>query len=406
MSSRDAISITGSDLEGDRFDRFRQIHWWNQEKISSAKVLVVGAGALGNEILKNLALLGFRQIVVVDLDAIELSNLSRSVLYRPGDVGRDKATTAATATTTLYKEATVHPISANIMYDVGLGVFDWADLVFAGLDNREARLWINRCAWKMNRPWIDGAIEGINGVARVFMPGQAPCYECTLGETDWAILEKRMSCNLLTREEMLSGKTATTPTVSSIIAGIQVQEGLKLLHDLPVLSGKGFVFEGLNHTSYTVEYTENPDCLSHETYANLQRLDRSADDTTAEDLLDFARAELGTEQVQLEFSRDVIHKLTCPECGATEDLFAPVGSVSAERGKCPQDGTLREVIAAHSFDGSQDFGTRPLAQLGLPPFDVVVARSMKTELPMLLAGDAPAVLGPLSEPQPQPAPAT
>ena len=313
---------------------------------------------------------------------------------------------AATATTTLYKEATVHPISANIMYDVGLGVFDWADLVFAGLDNREARLWINRCAWKMNRPWIDGAIEGINGVARVFMPGQAPCYECTLGETDWAILEKRMSCNLLTREEMLSGKTATTPTVSSIIAGIQVQEGLKLLHDLPVLSGKGFVFEGLNHTSYTVEYTENPDCLSHETYANLQRLDRSADDTTAEYLLDFARAELGTEQVQLEFSRDVIHKLTCPECGATEDLFAPVGSVSAERGKCPQDGTLREVISAHSFDGSQDFGTRPLAQLGLPPFDVVVARSMKTELPMLLAGDAPAVLGPLSEPQPQPAPAT
>lgn len=400
MSSRNHIAITGSDLEEDRFDRFRQIHWWNQEKISRAKVLVVGAGALGNEILKNLALLGFRRIVVVDLDAIELSNLTRSVLYRPGDLGRDKAATAAMATTALYEEATVHPISANIIHEVGLGVFDWADLVFAGLDNREARLWINRCAWKMNRPWIDGAIEGINGVARVFLPGQAPCYECTLGETDWAILEKRMSCNLLTREEMLSGKTATTPTVSSIIAGIQVQEGLKLLHDLPVLSGKGFVFEGLNHTSYTVEYTENPGCLSHETYANLQRLDRSAHETTAEDLLDFARAELGTEQVQLEFSRDVIHQLTCPKCGSTEDLFAPVGSVSAARGKCPEDGTLREVIAAHSFDGSQDFGTRPLSKLGLPPFDVVVARSIKNELPMLLAGDAPAVLGTLAEPQP------
>lgn len=402
MSGDEAISVTGQDLEEDRFDRFRQISWWNQDKISQAKVLVVGAGALGNEIIKNLALLGFRQIVIVDLDAIELSNLTRSVLYRPDDVGRDKAGTAAAAATALYEEATIHPISANILHEVGLGVFDWADLVFAGLDNREARLWINRCAWKMNRPWIDGAIEGINGVARVFLPGQPPCYECTLGETDWEILEKRMSCNLLTREELLSGKTATTPTVSSVIAGIQVQEGLKLLHDLPVLAGKGFVFEGLNHTSYTIEYTENPDCMSHEAYTEIQRLDRSSANTTPDDLLDYARSKLAVKEVQLDFSRDVIHQLACPECGASEDLFAPVGSVSAASGKCPEDGTLREVIAAHSYDGSQDYGSRPLAELGLPLFDVVVARTMKNVLPLLLAKDATSVLGPLAEELPQP----
>ncbi len=76
----------------------------------------------------------------------------------------------------------------------------WSDLIIAGLDNREARLWINRAAWKTNRPWVDGAIEGINGVARVFVPGSPPCYECTLGETDWALLERRMSCNLLLAE--------------------------------------------------------------------------------------------------------------------------------------------------------------------------------------------------------------
>ena len=396
MSGNEAIAVTSHDLEEDRFTRFRQINWWNQDKISSTKVLVVGAGAVGNEIIKNLALLGFRQIVIVDLDAIELSNLSRSVLYRPDDVGRDKAGTAAAAATALYEESTIHPISGNILHEVGLGVFDWADLVFAGLDNREARLWINRCAWKMNRPWVDGAIEGINGVARVFLPGQPPCYECTLGETDWAILEKRMSCNLLTREELLSGKTPTTPTVSSVIAGVQVQEGLKLLHDLPVLAGKGFVFEGLNHTSYTIEYTENPDCLSHETYTDIQRLDRSTTTTTPDDLLNYARSELDTNKVQLDFSRDVIHQLICPECGATEELFAPVGSVSATRGKCPKDNTLREVIAAHSYDGSQDYGSRPLIELGLPLFDVVVARTMEKALPLLLADDAPTVLGPLA----------
>jgi len=65
---------------------FRLIPWWDQKKLQSARVLVIGAGALGNAILKNLVLLGFERIVIVDLDKIEESNLSRSILYRSSDV--------------------------------------------------------------------------------------------------------------------------------------------------------------------------------------------------------------------------------------------------------------------------------------------------------------------------------
>src|ERR1041385_638248 len=139
----------------ERFSRFRLIGWGDQGKLRSARVLGIGAGALGNEILKNPALLGFANIVVVDLDSIEASNLSRSILYRASDVGRRKADVAADAVRNIFPEARVHAITANVLHGLGLGLFAWADVVIAGLDNREARLWINRACWKMNKPWID-----------------------------------------------------------------------------------------------------------------------------------------------------------------------------------------------------------------------------------------------------------
>ena len=389
-----SVAASGSMLEKDeRFSRFRLIGWWDQEKLRSARVLVIGAGALGNEILKNLALLGFANIVIVDLDSIEASNLSRSILYRASDIGRPKADVAADAVRNIFPEAQAHPITANVVHGLGLGLFGWADVVLAGLDNREARLWINRACWKMNKPWIDGAIEGINGVARLFMPGKPPCYECTLGETDWAILNKRMSCNLLALESDTEGKVATTPTISSIIAGLQVQEAVKLLHGLPVLAGQGFIFEGLNHTSYKVEYTENSDCMSHYTFQDVARLEESSHALTLAQLLDRARRELGADDVVLEFSRDIIHKLACPGCGAEEQLFAAAGTVPYARGKCVACGQMRAVITAHSYSGTEEFGQRTLDQLGLPLFDVFTARSAEREIAYLVAGDQGEVLG-------------
>ncbi len=388
-----ASDAAHSPQNDDRFSRFRLIGWWDQEKLRSARVLVIGAGALGNEILKNLALLGFANIVVVDLDSIEASNLSRSILYRAADVGRRKADAAAEAVTNIFPEARVHAITANVVHGLGLGLFAWADVVLAGLDNREARLWINRACWMMNKPWIDGAIEGINGVARLFMPGNPPCYECTLGETDWAILNKRMSCNLLALENDTEGKVATTPTISSIIAGLQVQEAVKLLHGLPVLAGKGFIFEGLNHTSYRVEYTENADCMSHHTFPEVISLEETSRELTLKQLLANARQKLGAHEVVVEFSRDIIHKLACPGCGAEEELFAAVGTVPYARGKCPACGQMRAVITAHSYSGVESFGDRTLDQLGLPLFDVFSARSADREIAYLIAGDQKQVMG-------------
>jgi adenylyltransferase/sulfurtransferase len=390
------VAITGADVQEDRFSRYRLLRWWDQEKIAATKVLVVGAGALGNEILKNLALLGFRRICVVDLDHIEISNLSRSVLFRDANIGRSKAETAAAAVRDLYAGAEVQPIRGDILLDIGLGLFRWADVIIAGLDNREARLWINRAAWKMQRPWIDGAIEGLTGVARVFLPGAAPCYECTLGETDWAILNRRMSCNLLTQVEMDQGRVPTTPTTSSVVAGIQVQEALKLIHGLPVLAGRAFVFDGMNHSSYAVSYTENPDCLSHYSIETVIPIAKSSSELSLGELYERACCDLGSRQVTIEFSRDLIQSLSCPECKTVEDVFRPVGAVSNAQSRCAKDGAPRSVHAVQSYSGRETFGSRSLRELGMPPFDIYVARAGMVEIGYLIEGDAPSVLGSLS----------
>src|SRR5712691_1793040 len=108
--------------DADRYGRLRLIPWWRQEKLAAAKVLVVGAGALGNEVLKNLALLGVGTVLVIDLDRVEPSNLSRSVLFRAGDGGRGKAEVAAERAREINPEITIVPIRGDVITDLGLGL--------------------------------------------------------------------------------------------------------------------------------------------------------------------------------------------------------------------------------------------------------------------------------------------
>jgi len=394
------LTITSTETESaeaDRFHRFKLIGWWDQDRLRSARVLVVGAGALGNEIIKNLSLLGVGNILVADMDRIENSNLSRSVLYRASDNGAFKATVAARGAREIYPDIHVHAFNGNVVYDLGLGVYRWADVVIGGLDNREARLAINRACYKVGRPWIDGAIETISGTARVFAPPGA-CYECTMSATDWKLLQNRRSCNLLTRAEMQGGKTPTTPTISSIIAGVQCQEAVKLLHDLPTMAGKGFVFDGMSSDSYLIEYQRKEDCYSHDAPEEIISLDARADTLTARALLGIAREHLGRD-VKLELGRDVLEKLVCPKCNREELLYTSLGKVRADQAFCPQcPDVRRELVVFHTITGTERFLDRTLADIGIPAFDILIARSTTQSVGFEISGDAETVLGDLHQP--------
>lgn len=369
------FELKGSDFEEDKYSRLKLISWWEQERLSDAVIMVVGAGAIGNELIKNLALLGVGKILIYDMDIIENTNLTRSVLYRAKDVGRYKADVAAERAREMNSDVGAKAFIANVIDDVGLGVFRRVDVVLGGLDNREARLSINQFCYKVNRPWIDGAIETLNGFARVFVPGHGACYECTMTDMDWQLINKRKSCALLTHEQMNKGKIPTTPTSSSVIAGIQVQEMLKLLHadrGLPTLAGKGYVFNGLTHDSYIVEYQEKPDCMSHDIYEEIIEKPWSVGTVTIHMALQEVKSELG-EKAVIDLDRDIATIASC-ECGETRDLFMPVHKLKESMLTCPRCGKQMKFESKHSFNGSEPYLGKTFAEIGVPPLHIITGR--------------------------------
>ena len=424
----ETIELSAEDITESRYSRLKLIPWWDQERLTGAVIMVVGAGALGNELIKNLALLGIGKIIICDMDIIEDSNLTRSVLFRAKDVGRYKAIVAAERAMEINPHVKAVPFVGNIIDDIGLGVYRRVDAVLGGLDNREARLTINRACYNVNKPWIDGAIEALSGVARVFIPGKGPCYECTMNEEDWRAYNRRRSCSLLTREELAGGKIPTTPTSSSVIAGIQVQELLKLMHldrimaspepesetegsdediivgeqqqEIPVLIGKGFHFNGLTHDSYIVQYQENPDCQSHDIFDNIITTSWSAESLTFGDLLSEVRSIMGGDAV-IELDRDIATGARCV-CGEESDVLMPMRKVTREIVTCPRCGSEMLCSITHIIKGGEAFLDKTLAEAGIPPLHIIRARNGLDERFFELTADQDtSVTGDRYEPQNQ-----
>ena len=378
--------------DSDRYSRLRLIGWWDQDKIRAAKVLVVGAGAIGNEVLKNLALLGVGRIWVLDLDEIEDSNLTRSVLFRHEDCGKSKAIAAAEEVRDINPDVKITPIHGNVITDIGLGLFREVDVVIGALDNREARLWVNRSCWKVSTPWIDGGIQEISGVAKVFVPPDGACYECAMTENDYRLINLRYSCPLLKREDLMAGKVPTAPTIASMIGGLQVQEALKLIHGLPVDQGQALVWNGQANNFYKTAYQRKEDCLSHDTYDEPIELPLTAAGSTADDLVDAASSHFGgKKQLTLGLDRDLVVSLDCA-CGNSRRVMQPQQLVGAGEAKCPSCGQAAKPQLEHSVDAGSGLAKEKLTALGIPAYDIVRVGDDQKEAVFLLAGDREGIL--------------
>ncbi|BCS20382.1 NEDD8-activating protein UBA3 [Aspergillus puulaauensis] len=157
------------------------------KSLEESKILVIGAGGLGCEILKNLALSGFKDIHVIDMDTIDISNLNRQFLFRQSDIGKPKAEVAASFVEKRVNGVKITPFVGKIQ-DKDEDYYMQFKIIICGLDSIEARRWINSTLVGMVdmdnpeslKPLIDGGTEGFKGQARVILPSLTSCIECQL----------------------------------------------------------------------------------------------------------------------------------------------------------------------------------------------------------------------------------
>ncbi|XP_037934578.1 SUMO-activating enzyme subunit 2 [Teleopsis dalmanni] len=150
-----------------------------QEKILQSKILVVGAGGIGCEVLKNLVLSGFPHIEIIDLDTIDVSNLNRQFLFHKEHVGKSKAQVACDSALKFNPDAKIIAYHDSITASqYGVNFFKKFDVVLNALDNRAARNHVNRMCLNAEVPLIESGTAGYNGQVEMIKKGLTECYEC------------------------------------------------------------------------------------------------------------------------------------------------------------------------------------------------------------------------------------
>lgn len=188
-----------------------------QRRLRESRVVVMGCGGLGSAAAAMLARAGVGNLVVVDRDVVEPSNLHRQILYDEADIGKPKAEVARTKLMAANSEVMVEAVVSDVQASNVLEVCEGAHLVVDGADNIELRLITNEACVKMGIPFVHGAVRGTYGVQFTVIPGQTACYSCLI-------------------EDQIASTTMPDCAISGVIgpavmlvASHQVTEAIKLL---------------------------------------------------------------------------------------------------------------------------------------------------------------------------------
>lgn len=381
---------------------FTLLSWFKKDKVKNARVLVAGAGALGNEVVKDLALFGVGHIYVVDFDQIEISNLTRSVLFREEDAYNHsyKAEIVAKRAMEINPQIKVTPIVGNLFSEVGFGIYRAVDVVIGCLDSRIARYLLNRLCMRAGKTWIDGGIENMSGNVRVFSP-ELNCYECSLSREEFNHLMLRTGCADVVRVQEKAGRVATTPISASIIGAMQVQEAMKIIHldsngnnQFKTLQGKMLRYEGMTNSMNIYKYSSwKKNCPAHERWHDIVDGKELSATMSVKDALKYLKSLLGVKALEINMRNNkFIDKIVSDKPEKEFNVLIPESKLDEYINNNVELRKLSyRTIFRKSFfeiiDSDFPYKDLTLQQIGIPLFDVIQVATEKGQFFVELTGD-------------------
>ena len=382
---------------------FTLLSWFKKDKVKNARILVAGAGALGNEVVKNLALFGIGHIYVCDFDQIEISNLTRSVLFREEDAYNHayKAEIVAKRAKEINPQIEVTPIVGNLFSEVGFGLYKAVDVIIGCLDSRIARYQLNRLSMRAGKTWIDGSIENLTGVVKVYTPGVS-CYECGLSREEFNNIMLRTGCADVVRTQTSAGRIATTPISASIIGAMQVQEAMKVIHTeegqpvpFKTLSGKMWRFEGMTNVVNVYKYSSwKNNCPAHERWDNVVRGENLSANMTIAQILGELKKLLDVDALEINMRNNkFVEKIISDKPEKEFDIRIPESQLdnyisSNEELRKLSYRTLFHKCFIENIDEYFPYMEMSLKEIGIPLFDILQVSTNKGQFFVELSADA------------------
>jgi len=371
-----------------RYDRHKLVVWWDQERLKTAKVLVAGAGALGCEVLKNLALLGVGNITVIDRDTVSITNLTRSVLFRESDVGLPKVEVARQQALEINPEISICAIHGDLEFDLGVGDVKQHHVIIGCLDSVNARWAINQLAYRARIPWINGGIGVAEGEVNFFDPNSdAACYECSISDRMWQRRNQRYSCQGMKRD-IPEKAMPTTATIASIVGAMQVQQALLHLHGRTgLLSAGEKVFLGLNPwMAFKVQIQRQEACLVHDLAIEPTISLKCDSSLGVQEILKHLETSGFSEPV-LWLRNEVIGMMRCPNqnCGHQERVNILIAKYPISKLACPNCSQEREFEVIKNFSLEESKVDIPLRELCLPRNEILHCETSKGQIAIQLS---------------------
>ena len=219
-----------------------------QEKLASARVLVIGAGGLGSPVLLYLAAAGIGTIGIVDDDVVDVSNLQRQIIHRTEDVGSKKVDSARARLLALDPNIKVEVYPHRLNPENALNVLKGWDVVVDGTDNIPTRYLIDDACHLLSIPWVYGSIHRFEGQVSVFSTEQSRCYRDLFPEAPPAgALQNCADAGVFGVLPGVVGSIQATEVIKRILGLETNLVGALLLYDALEMSTRMLRFEALEN---------------------------------------------------------------------------------------------------------------------------------------------------------------